>query len=251
MDTTDYKIATVIHEPKLWSAEFPNLYTLLVSLRDAETNTILQVEFCRVGFRTVDIQDGILVHNGQPLTICGVNRHEHDPDTGKVLSLERMIQDVELAKKNNFNSIRTSHYPNAVAFYRLCDYYGIYVCGEANLETHGMMPMGKLAEDFAWNKAFVERVTRMVDRDRNHVSIILWSLGNECGRGRNLSNARKALLESDRSRPIMYESGASIFEGTGESELTDIICSMYPDVNRTIALAKKHTDRPVILCEYR
>lgn len=248
---TDYKFATIVKNPKLWSAELPNLYTLVVKLKDAETNGILQVESCRVGFRSVDIQNGILLLNDKPLTICGVNRHEHDPDMGKVLSLERIIQDIELTKANNFNALRTSHYPNSISFYRLCDYYGIYVCNEANLESHGMMPMGKLAEDFAWNKAFVQRVVRMVDRDRNHASIIIWSLGNECGRGGNLSDARKALLQSDKSRPIMYESGASIFEGCGNTELTDIVCSMYPDVNNTIALSERHKDRPVILCEYR
>lgn len=111
--------------------------------------------------------------------ICGVNRHEHDPDHGKVVSVESMSQDIILAKQNNFNAIRTSHYPNHSAFYRLCDYYRIYVCDEANLETHGMMPMGKLADDFAWSKAFNERVTRMVQRDRNHACIVSWSLGNE------------------------------------------------------------------------
>jgi beta-galactosidase len=248
---TNFRTSTMIQKPKLWSAARPNLYTLLCTLKDATTKQILQVESCRVGFRTVDIQDGILLLNGQPMTICGMNRHEHDPDHGKVVSLERTIRDIELAKENNFNALRTSHYPNSVSFYRLCDYYGIYICDEANLETHGMMPMGKLADDFAWNKAFVERVTRMVERDRNHASIVLWSLGNECGRGRNLSDARRLLLDLDSSRPIMYESGASIFEGTGESELTDIICSMYPDVDHTIDLANKHKDRPVVLCEYR
>jgi len=182
--------------------------------------------------------------------ICGVNRHEHDPDHGKVVSVESMSQDIILAKQNNFNAIRTSHYPNHSAFYRLCDYYGIYVCDEANLETHGMMPMGKLADDFAWSKAFNERVTRMVQRDRNHACIVSWSLGNECGRGRNSSLVRRSLRTLDTSRPIMYEGGGGFFEGTGVTELTDIVCSMYPDVNRTIDLTKEYKDRPVVLCEY-
>ena len=278
----ELKVSTVIPNPKLWSAEIPNLYTLVISLEDRVTEKSCQVESCRIGFRTVDIHDGILLFNGKSITICGVNRHEHDPDHGKVVSIDSMVLDIEIAKRNNFNAIRTSHYPNAVPFYRLCDYYGIYVCDEANLETHGkrliydlslaihlvimliswpylflifnflgMMPMGKLADDFSWAKSFVERVTRMVNRDRNHASIIFWSLGNECGRGRNLKLAREALRELDTSRPIMYEGGGGIFEGTGESELTDIICSMYPSVERTIALTKKHKDRPVILCEYR
>mmetsp|Transcript_25069 Transcript_25069/g.37088 ORF Transcript_25069/g.37088 Transcript_25069/m.37088 type:complete len:1513 (-) Transcript_25069:7-4545(-) len=247
---TEFKISTRIPNPKLWSAEYPNLYTLVVTLKDAVTNKVLQVESCRVGFRSVDIKDGVLLHNGKPITICGVNRHEHDPDHGKVVSVKSMIHDIKVLKQQNFNAIRTSHYPNHVAFYRLCDYYGMYVCGEANLETHGMMPMGKLSDDFAWAKAFEERVTRMVDRDRNHPSIVFWSLGNECGRGRNISVARSSLRESDTSRPIMYEGGAGLFEGTGQSELTDIICSMYPNVENTIALTTNNIDRPVILCEY-
>ncbi len=246
-----YKISTVIPNPKLWSAEKPHLYTLTISLVDKKSGKCFQVESCRVGFRSVDICDGILLFNGAPITICGINRHEHDPDNGKVVSVESMAKDIVLAKRNNFNSIRTSHYPNAVPFYRLCDYYGIYVCDEANNETHGMFPMGKLADDFSWAKAFVERVTRMVDRDRNHPCIILWSLGNEAGRGRNLTLARKSLRDLDTSRPIMYEGGGDLFEGTGTSELTDIVCTMYPDVRRTIGLTNRYKDRPVILCEYR
>jgi beta-galactosidase len=113
-----------------------------------------------------------------------------------------------------------------------------------------MMPMGKLADDFGWTNAFTERVTRMVQRDRNHCSIILWSLGNECGRGRNLTLARKKLRDLDTSRPIMYEGGGDIYEGTGQTELTDVICPMYSNVNETIALTKKYKDRPLILCEY-
>jgi len=245
----EYNISTVIPDPQLWSAELPNLYTLVATLYDNRGN-ICQVEAVRFGFRTVDIIDGVLVHNGKPLMICGVNRHEHDPDHGKVVSVESMSQDIILAKQNNFNAIRTSHYPNHSAFYRLCDYYRIYVCDEANLETHGMMPMGKLADDFAWSKAFNERVTRMVQRDRNHACIVFWSLGNECGRGRNLSLARRSLRTLDTSRPIMYEGGGGFFEGTGVTELTDIVCSMYPDVNRTIDLTKEYKDRPVVLCEY-
>jgi len=264
---TDYKTSGKIQNPKLWSAEYPNLYTLVVTLSHLHPSgdgngdgdgdgtsttscTVCQVEAYRVGFRSVDIKDGIFLLNGKPLIICGVNRHEHDPDTGKVISIESMKKDIEIAKQNNFNAIRTSHYPNSIPFYRMCDYYGLYVCDEANNETHGMMPMGKLADDFAWTNAFVERVTRMAQRDRNHCSIIMWSLGNECGRGRNLSLARTELRKIDTSRPIMYEGGGNLFEGTGESFLSDIVCSMYPSVNKAIALTMKHRDRPVILCEY-
>ena len=156
-----------------------------------------------------------------------------------------------LCRQNNFNAVRTSHYPNHSSFYRLCDYYGLYVCDEANIETHGMQPMGKLAHDWGWENAFCPRVTRMVQRDRNHACIIFWSLGNESGRGCNLWKARKLLMALDASRPIMYESGGALVEGVGRTELTDIICPMYPDVDKTVRLGQRpDEDRPVILCEY-
>jgi beta-galactosidase len=241
---TVLNVSTIIEKPKLWSSDSPVLYTLTVTCGK-------QSESCRIGFRSIDIEDGILLLNKRPLIIKGINRHEHHPDHGKVVTVKDMIQDIELIKQNNFNSIRTSHYPNAISFYRLCDYYGVYVCDEANCETHGMFFMGKLADDFACGKSFVERVTRMVERDRNHPCIILWSLGNESGRGRNLMASRDALRQLDTSRPIMYEGGGALFEGTGETFLSDIVCSMYPNVEKTIQLALKWTDRPVVLCEYR
>ena len=138
-----------------------------------------------------------------------------------------------------------------VEFYRLCDYFGMYVVDEANIETHGLIAMGKLAADFAWRQAFVSRVTRMVQRDRNHPSIIMWSLGNEAGRGRNLKHARQALLTLDTSRPIMYEGGGHIECGTGTTELTDIACPMYPSIPALLDLHQtEYKQRPIILCEY-
>jgi beta-galactosidase len=158
---------------------------------------------------------------------------------------------VFFVRQNNFNSVRTSHYPNHSSFYKLCDFYGLYVCDEANIETHGMKPMGRLAHDWGWSNAFVSRITRLVHRDRNHACIIFWSLGNEAGRGRNLWKARQLVKDLDPSRPIMYESGGALAEGNGRTELTDVICTMYPDVPRTLRLAnRKDEDRPVILCEY-
>ena len=154
-------------------------------------------------------------------------------------------------RQNNFNLVRTSHYPTHSSFYRLCDFYGLYVWDEANIETHGMKPMGRLAHDPGWRNAFVSRVTRMVQRDRNHPSIIFWSLGNEAGRGRNLWEARQLVKELDPSRPVCYESGGALVEGTGRTELTDVVCTMYPNLPRTLRLAQRpDEDRPVILCEY-
>jgi len=154
-------------------------------------------------------------------------------------------------RQNNFNAVRTSHYPNDTSFYRLCDYYGMYICNEANIETHGIQPFGRLAHDPAWKEAFVSRVTRMVMRDRNHPSIIFWSLGNENGRGPNLMHSRRALHNLDTSRPIMYEGGGKLFESTGRTELTDVVCPMYPSVGDLVTAGTRFDeDRPVILCEY-
>lgn len=217
-------LSKMVDNVQLWSAETPNLYTLVLILVEKDDESkVYQVESCRVGFRSVEIKDGCLLVNRKRITVCGVNRHEHDPDQGKVVSLQRTQQDIEILKQNNFNAVRTCHYPNDSTFYRLCDYYGIYVCDEANIETHGMLPMGKLAHDWQWQNTFTSRVTRMVERDRNHPCIIFWSLGNESGRGKNLWAARKYLLELDNSRPIMYESGGALVEGVGRTEVRAIL----------------------------
>ena len=155
------------------------------------------------------------------------------------------------SRSNNFNAIRTSHYPNSSEFYSLCDHFGLYVCDEANIEVHGIIPSGQLVNDFGWSDAFVSRVTRMVQRDRNHPCIILWSLGNEAGRGINLTKARECLRRLDLSRPIMYESGGDLALGTGKTELTDIVSPMYPSVDELVSLGNdSEDDRPIILCEY-
>jgi len=250
-DGTQCRLHGVVDRIPLWSAECPNLYTLLLCLKDNAGN-VLQAESCRIGFRSIDVKDGSLTLNSKPIMICGVNRHEHSSKNGKTLTLTSMIEDIVLLKQNNFNAIRLSHYPNASEFYRLCDYFGMYVCDEANIEVHGIWPMGKLAQDWwGWKDAFVSRVTRMVQRDRNHPSIIMWSLGNEAGRGRNLVEARRQLRLLDKSRPIVYESGGALSHGLGRSELTDIACPMYSSVEEIVELGTGSVeDRPVILCEY-
>lgn len=154
-------------------------------------------------------------------------------------------------RQNNFNLVRTSHYPNHPSFYKLTDYYGLYVWDEANVEVHGMKPMGRLAHDPGWRATFLSRITRMVHRDRNHPSIVFWSMGNEAGRGRNFQEAREIVKVLDPSRPVVYESGGALAEGTGRTELTDIISTMYPIIPRTKHLATRpDEDRPIILCEY-
>lgn len=244
-----------VNDPKKWTAETPNLYRLVVSLLD-ENGTHLESEAYQVGFRKVEITDGQLKLNGQPLLIRGVNRHEHHPELGHVMTEEDMVRDICLMKQHNFNAARTSHYPNHPRWYELCDQYGLYVCDEANIETHGMQPMNRLSSDPQWANAYMSRYTQMVMRDKNHASIILWSLGNESGHGSN-HNAMYAWSKNyDPSRPIQYEGGGS------NTTATDIIAPMYARVNTVIEdeavpkwpikkwISLPNETRPLILCEY-
>ncbi|HXK37221.1 MAG TPA: glycoside hydrolase family 2 TIM barrel-domain containing protein, partial [Candidatus Paceibacterota bacterium] len=171
-----------VTDVKKWSDETPNLYTLVLTLSDPE-GKIIEVESCRVGFRRVEIKEGQFFVNGQSVRLFGTNRHEHDPDHGKAVPISRMIEDIKLMKANNINAVRTSHYPNDPHWYDLCDEYGIYLMDEANLETHGVG--GLLSNIPAWHTAFLERAIRMVERDKNHPSVVFWSLGNESGCGPN------------------------------------------------------------------
>ena len=241
--------------PHKWSAETPYLYRLTLTLLD-EQGECIECEAYDVGFRAVEIRGGLLRVNGQPLLIRGANRHEHDPALGHVVTRAAMEQDLRLMKQNNFNAVRCSHYPNHPEFYRLCDRLGLYVVDEANLETHGMTPMGRLARDPAWSGAFLERVTRMVARDFNHPSIIIWSLGNESGYGPAHDAMYQWIKGSDPSRPVQYEGGGA------DTPATDIICPMYARTHQDQpfpavpkwALAKwiglPGETRPLILCEY-
>lgn len=242
--------------PRLWSAETPNLYRLVVVLEDSDGET-LDVEAYDVGFRSVEIRDSLLRVNGQPVLIRGVNRHEHEPDRGHAVTRDSMEADIRLMKQHNFNAVRTAHYPNHPEFYRLCDRYGLYVVDEANLETHGLDPSSRLSDDPAWLNAYLERATRMVLRDRNHPSIILWSLGNESGLGANHHAMYQWIKQTDPSRPVQYEGGGA------DTPATDIICPMYArvetDLTQPISVPKwaiqkwiglPGEDRPLILCEY-
>ncbi|PJG57444.1 glycoside hydrolase family 2 TIM barrel-domain containing protein, partial [Aeromonas cavernicola] len=214
--------------PHQWSAETPHLYRLTLTLLDEQEHPI-ESEAYDVGFRVVEIRDGLLRVNGQPLLIRGANRHEHHPAKGYAVDYATMEHDVRLMKQHNFNAVRCSHYPNHPDFYRLCDRLGLYVVDEANLETHGMTPMGRLAQDPAWSNAFLERATRMVARDVNHPSIIIWSLGNESGYGPAHDAMYGWVKRSDPSRPVQYEGGGA------DTPATDILCPMY---------ARTHQDQP-------
>nr|MBA2815446.1 Beta-galactosidase [Candidatus Pantoea persica] len=196
-----------VEAPALWSAEPPAIYRATLVLLDAQ-GEVIEVEGYDVGFRRIAIENGLLCLNGQPLLIRGVNRHEHHPERGQVVDEAMMRRDVELMKQHNFNAVRCSHYPNHPLWYRLCDRYGLYVVDEANIETHGMQPIGRLADDPRWFAAFSERVTRMVQRDRNHCSIIIWSLGNESGHGSTHDALYRWVKSADSTRPVSMRAAA-------------------------------------------
>lgn len=233
-------VSTVLTAPHLWSDEQPYLYTLVLTLKDATEQTI-EIESCKVGVRIVEIMGGQLCVNGKPLVIKGVNRHEHEPDTGHVISEENMLRDIKLMKQFNLNAVRTSHYPNLPRWYELCDEYGLYVLDETNIETHGVWD--RLAKDPLWEDNFVDRVRNMVERDKNHACIIGWSLGNESGYGPNHDAMAAWLREREPSRPVHYHPAE-------EAPVTDILGPMYPPVSRIIELAQKPDNRPIIMCEY-
>ena len=233
-----------LSNPDKWSAEQPSLYTAILTLKD-ERGEVVEVESARFGFRKVEVKDGQLRLNGQPILIKGVNRHEHDPVTGHYVTRQSMLEDILLMKRSNINAVRTCHYPDDPQWYELCDAYGIYLIDEANIESHGIgyKPEVTLANRPEWKKAHLERIIRMVERDKNHPSVIIWSLGNEAGDGTNFEAGSEWIHRRDPSRPVHYE----------RAELrphTDIYCPMYPSVNEIIAYAEKKPDRPLIMCEY-
>jgi beta-galactosidase len=234
-----------IQKPDQWSAETPNLYSSVLSLLDA-SGTPTEVVSCKIGFRNVEIKNGLLMVNGVPITIKGVNRHEHEPETGRVVSEEYMMKDIELMKQFNINAVRTSHYPNVPRWYELCDLYGLYVIDEANIESHGMGydPDRTLGNNPAWKEAHLDRTIRMVERDKNHPSIIIWSLGNEAGDGVNFEATYAWIKKRDSSRPVQYEQADT-------KPHTDIICPMYRTVHHLKEYLRRGlNNRPLILCEY-
>jgi len=212
-----------VNQPKLWSVESPYLYTLCLQLCDAQGHIVEQVTQ-RVGFRSISIRGGQLLINGHPIKIHGVNRHEHDPYTARVMTEERMLQDLRLMKAANINAVRLAHYPNCPRWYELCDSIGMYVMDEADCETHGLR--GTLASTPDWADAFMDRCIRMAERDKNHPSIIFWSLGNESGYGPNHAAMSAWLHEFDPTRPVHYE-GA---QGNPDPSTVDVISRFYPRV---------------------
>ncbi|MCD6347404.1 MAG: DUF4981 domain-containing protein, partial [Bacteroidales bacterium] len=236
-----------------WSAEHPYLYTLRITLLDNNAKTIEESSL-KIGFRSVEIKNGLLLLNGQRITLKGVNTHEADPETGHVVSSDLMLTDIRMWKENNINAVRLSHYPRASRFYELCDEYGIYVVDEANIESHGMY-YGKysLAKNPVWEKAHVDRMVRLVERDKNHPSVIIWSLGNEGGNGVNFYAGYKAMKDHDaRKRPVQYERPYKDYDGNlwDMDWNTDIIVPQYPSPKTFETVGKSLTDRPYIPSEY-
>lgn len=234
-------------EVPAWSAENPHLEELIVELLDSEGAIVDSTKYM-VGFRRVEIVGRDLLVNGKRILIQGVNRHDFDPQTGRVISRERMREELSLLKKFNFNAIRTSHYPNDPYFLDLCDEYGFYVVDEADVEGHGSASV--IADDPRYLEVIVERVKRMVLRDRDHASVIIWSLGNETGYGAAHDAAAAWVRRTDSTRPIHYEGAIALDWHSGHA-VTDILCPMYPAFASLEAHARDaKADRPLIACEY-
>lgn len=257
---TTQTLAAPVPGVRHWTAETPNLYTLLVELFDAQ-GQLLQATPQRIGFRTVEIKDGLVAVNGRPITIRGINRHEHDPETFHVISEASMRRDMELMKRNNFNAVRTSHYPNAELWYALADEYGMYVMDEANIESHAYMDYGnrspqlrkqmQLGFDAAWEAAHISRVMNMVERDKNHPSVIFWSLGNEAGIGPAFEKAAAQARQRDPSRLISYLGWGTLDWSHEPNPYVDIYAPMYDDIEKMVDWAKDPTRKqPMIQCEY-
>ncbi len=248
-----------VNHPHLWSAEIPSLYDFYLILSNANGKQV-DVRHFKHGFRKVEIRDRQLFVNGQSILIKGVNRHDFDPITGRTMTAERLLEDVMLMKQNNINAVRTSHYPDDERFYDLCDEYGIYVMDEANIENHGLRD--EMRGDMRWKPAMHSRVERMIARDRNHASIIFWSLGNESSSDARFKNLTDFIHKVDPSRPVHYEQDH-------EGEYADVFSMMYPTPDNLEAIIKGEdfryregilkwktfqgkfsANKPIILCEY-
>lgn len=238
----EVKVNFDIKNPLKWTAETPNLYTLYTTLMDGKQ--VAEVVPQRVGFRKVEIKNAQVLVNGQPVLFKGANRHELDPVTGYVVSMDRMLEDIRVMKELNINAVRTCHYPNDPRWYELCDIYGIYMVAEANIESHGMGYGDKtLAKEPTYEKAHLERSESNIKIYKNHPSIIFWSVGNEAGYGPNFEKAYDLVKAYDPSRPCQYEQA-------GQNGKTDIFCPMYYDYGGCDKYSQGDNPRPLIQCEY-
>lgn len=241
---------TLIHFEKLlknvqpWSAESPYLYTLVINTTD-RNGRVEESVAQPFGFRTIEMKNGQLLVNGVAITIKGVNRQEHNAVHGRTLSIGEMVKDVKMMKQFNINAVRTSHYPNYSEWYQLCDKYGLYMVGEANIECHGILDTEykQLADREDWYPAFHDRMCRMIKRDRNHTAIIIWSMGNESGYGKSFEKLYDMSKAMDPTRPVQYEGG-------GYYAKSDIYCPMYARIWALRRHVNQRDERPLILCEY-
>ncbi|WP_136607943.1 beta-galactosidase subunit alpha [Paenibacillus dokdonensis] len=241
-----FGIRIQVRQPRLWSAEQPSLYHLLITLEDEQNGMIECIPY-RVGFRRIEIAGNTFLVNGVPILLKGVNRHDYHPELGRTVPYQTMLQDVLLMKRHNINAVRTSHYPNDPRFYDLCDEYGLYVMDETDLECHGFELLGnisRISDDPAWKNAYVDRMMRMVERDKNHPSIIMWSMGNESGFGCNFEAMAEWCRTKDPTRLIHYEE-----DRAGKS--VDVMSTMYTSVEKLAELAgAEGPQKPRIICEY-
>ena len=245
-------IALPVENPQLWSAENPNLYTLRLIL--SSNGQVIEVAQTQVGLRKIEIVEGVLMLNGRRLRIRGSNRHEFCAEAGRCITREHMLEDIRQYKRNNINTVRTSHYPNNSLWYKLCDRYGIYVIDEANMETHGSWQTGGNykagpvpGDNLMWLPALLDRANSMQQRDKNHPSVILWSCGNESFGGKVIWEMSRQMRRFDPSRPIHYEGVAN---DQRYPDTTDLTSRMYTHAEDVPALIKANPDKPFILCEY-
>ncbi len=238
------QVKNTIPHPRLWNAETPNLYTLTISLKDEKGN-LLEVQSSKIGFRKVEIKNAQLLVNGKAIKIKGVNRHEAHALQGHAISKEIMLQDIELMKQANINAVRGSHYPNHPLWYDLMDQYGFYVIDEANIESQplALQESTKLGNEMSWLPAHLDRTKNMFERDKNHPSIIIWSLGNESGDGPVFDSTYRWLHKHDGTRPVAYEPAKL-------NSYTDIFSPMYARIPKLIEYARSNPLRPLIMCEY-
>ncbi len=243
--------STQIKNAKHWSAETPNLYQLLLELYDGKGN-LIEATSQKIGFRTVELKNSQLLVNGKAVLVKGVNLHEHSQLTGHYVDKATMLKDIEVMKAHNINAVRTSHYPHSPLWISLCDQYGLYLVDEANIETHAMGAEWQNWFDKSkhpaylpeWAPAHMDRIHRLVERDKNHASVIIWSLGNECGNGPVFHEAYKWIKGRDNTRLVQ-------FEQAGQNENTDVVCPMYPGMKSMHEYAEKENPgRPYIMCEY-
>lgn len=263
-----FSLKKLIFSPKLWSAEKPNLYRLVIMLY-GEDGLLIEAKTLHFGFKSVEISDERILVNGKPVMLCGVNRHDFDPDFGWAVPEERYHQDLALMKRANINAVRTSHYPNDTLLYELCDIYGLYVMDEADIETHAVRKKNVPGSNPIWTRTVVDRTERMVLRDRNYPCIFMWSLGNEAGYGENFTIMKKAALALDATRPFHYE-------GDFDLSVSDVVSRMYPTVELLEKLGRheeikiglldnllnmltadnkplkpaQYAGKPVLVCEY-